>query len=356
MKDQGTILIVDDNIENIKVLSKILEVEGYRIRIATDGFRALRSLAAQKVDLVLLDVMMPGLDGYEVLKRIKSNPETMGIPVIFLTAMSQISNEQKGLVLGAIDYITKPLNSELVKTRVRNILLLKAHQDDLENEVKRQTKELRKTQNVIIETLGVMAEYRDVETGEHIQRTGMYVRLLLEYLAKEYEGHKEHYIDKELIKIIVRSAPLHDIGKVAIPDTILLKPGKLTDEEMDIMKGHTLYGARIIGSIINRLEDESFLRYAREIALTHHERWDGGGYPYGRLKDNIPIIGRVMAIADVYDALRTKRVYKDAYTHNKSVEIINDSKGKQFDPVVVNAFLFLQNEFEHISNTLADGS
>lgn len=354
MTHQRSILIVDDNIENIKVLSKVLEGEGYRIRVATNGEKALESLAFQKADIVLLDVLMPGMDGYEVCQRLKEDPHTKDIPVVFLTALSQSGDEKRGLSLGAIDYIAKPFNIDLVKTRVRNILKLKSHQDILENTVEERTKELRKTQNIIIETLGIMAEFRDTETGEHIRRTVRYVKMLLEYVESHFDHVEGYEIYEDQIELILRSAPLHDIGKVAVPDHILLKKGKLTEDEMTIMKEHTTSGAKIISSIIRQLEDESFLRYAREIALTHHERWDGKGYPQGLKEREIPITGRIMSIADVYDALRAKRVYKPAFSHEEAVKVIRDGRGTQFDPLLVDAFMTMEKNFEAIASKFKD--
>ncbi len=353
MKDLSTsrILIVDDTEANVDLLVDTLGDE-YNIAVAMDGETALEDAVENHPDLILLDIMMPGIDGYEVCRRLKDDPVTKHIVVIFLTAMTSQKDEVKGLAIGAVDYILKPFNPSLVKARVHNQLELKQHRDNLEGLVKERTKELKLTRDVTIVAMGTMAEYRDPETGGHIQRTQNYVRLLAEHLRSHLK-FKDH-IDNAMIEILFVSAPLHDIGKVGIADHILLKPGKLTIEEFEEMKQHSLVGSNIISRASKQLGNNSFLNVAREIAETHHEKWDGNGYPFGLHGERIPICGRLMAIADVYDALISKRVYKPAFSHQKAVNIITEGKGTHFDPDMVEAFLGIAHEFQRTASKYAD--
>ncbi|MDH3349764.1 MAG: response regulator [Desulfobulbaceae bacterium] len=348
---KSTILIVEDTEMNIDILIEALG-DDYLVRVAMDGESALKNIASYIPDLILLDIMMPGMDGYEVLRRLKKDAKTSKIPVIFITAMSGKHDEAKGLALGAIDYITKPFNPELVKARVANHLMLKNYQDNLEMIIEERTRELRMTQDVIIHSMGVLAEYRDPETGGHIKRTQNYVRAL----ALQVENHVrfKELLDPEIIQVLYKCAPLHDIGKVAISDNILLKPGKLTGEEFEEMKKHSVYGRDVIMLCEKEIPGTSFLKYACEIAYTHHEKWDGSGYPQGLMGDGIPLSGRLMAIADVYDALISKRVYKPPFPHSKAVTIIKDGRGKHFDPDMVDAFLEIEGKFRQIALQFAD--
>jgi len=272
--------------------------------------------------------------------------------VIFVTALTEAGDEAKGLALGAVDYITKPINPSLLKARVRNQLELKRHRDHLQELVDERTRELKLTQEVTIEAIGALAEYRDPETGGHIRRTQHYMRILATRLCQNPEYAP--FLDHAAVESLYLSAPLHDIGKVGIPDSILLKPGKLTDEEFEDMKKHADFGRDAIKSAERRLGQDSFLRYAREIAETHHEKWNGSGYPCGLKEDEIPLSGRLMAVADVYDALISKRVYKPPYPHSEAVRLIVDGKGSHFDPDVVDAFLSIQDEFRKIALEFAD--
>lgn len=347
----GSVLIVDDTETNIDILVNTLE-DDYLVRVAMDGQAALDSVELNLPDIVLLDIMMPVMDGYEVIRKLKSNPATAQIPVIFLTALTEQQNEAKGLSLGAVDYITKPFNPELVKARVHNHLSLKRHQDNLEGLVNERTKQLHQTQEVIIRTMGILAEYRDPETGGHIKRTQNYVRLLAEHLQKD-QKHSA-FLSEATIQVLYKSAPLHDIGKIAIPDHILLKPGKLTDAEFDEMKNHAFLGRDAIMMCERELPYDTFLYYAREIAYSHHEKWDGSGYPQGLAGDTIPFSGRLMALADVYDALISKRVYKPPFPHEKAVTIITEGRGQHFDPDMVDAFVVLEDRFRQIAIEFAD--
>ncbi len=346
-----TILVVDDAEANIDILLNALENE-YDVSVAMDGESALETVAEQRPDLILLDIIMPGMDGYEVCKRLKEDQETSHIPIIFLTAMTEDQDEAKGLALGAVDYITKPFNPDLVKARVKNQLDLKMHRDHLEEMVAERTKELELTQEVTIESMGSLAEYRDPETGGHIKRTQLYVKAL----AKHLQNHPKfkEFLTDFVVDLLYKSAPLHDIGKVGVRDSILLKPGKITDEEFEEMKEHAAYGRDVLAMQEKKLGVNSFLHHARKIAGSHHEKWDGSGYPDGLAGDDIPVEGRLMAIADVYDALVSRRVYKPPFPHEKAVAIITEGKGKHFDPDMVEAFLEIEDTFRQIGYEHAD--
>jgi putative two-component system response regulator len=345
------VLVVDDTETNIDILVETLG-DDYDVSIAMDGEGALEAVEDELPDLILLDIMMPGMDGYEACERLKQDEKTRSIPIIFLTAMSGEQDEAKGLALGAVDYITKPFSPGLVKSRVQNQLELKHHRDHLEELVKERTRELELTQEVTIESMASLAEYRDPETGGHIKRTKNYVKAL----AAHMRGHAkfEAFLDDKTIELLYMSAPLHDIGKVAIEDSILLKPGKLTDEEFDKMKKHTVYGRDAIHGAVKKLGHDSFMRHAEDIAYTHQEKWDGSGYPQGLKGEDIPISGRLMAVADVYDALISHRVYKKPFTHTKAVNIILEGKGSHFDPDMVDAFMAIQEDFRQIALEYAD--
>ncbi len=361
-KQQPKILIVDDTPENIDVLGEILKPL-YRRSVALNGEKALKlSRSGEPPDLILLDIMMPGMDGYEVCQKLKADPKTSKIPIIFVTAKSEVEDETRGLELGAVDYITKPVSPPIVLARIKTHLDLKTARDLLEDQnrvleqkVAERTEELVLTQDVTINSLASLAETRDNETGGHIRRTQHYVRAL----AEELMTHPafSHFLDEEAIDLLYKSAPLHDIGKVGVPDAILLKPGKLTDEEFLEMKKHAVYGREAILKAEESFKGKvgsSFLRFAREIAYTHHEKWDGSGYPKGISGPDIPIPGRLMAAADVYDALISKRVYKTPFSHSKAVQILSKGRGSHFDPDVIDAFLKIQEEFRNIALDFAD--
>lgn len=354
MKKQ-TILLVDDAPENIDLLNLILGGD-YAIKVALNGEKALviASNPQDLPDLILLDVMMPGMDGYETCRQLKTNPLTYKIPVIFVSAMSEVGDESRGFDVGAVDYITKPVSAPLVRARVKTHLELYSQTQLLEERVRQRTAELEYAQDVALSGFATLAEFRDQETGAHIVRTRQYVRLLAHYLS--VHPRFSEVLTQDEIDQLYKSAPLHDIGKIGVADRILLKPGKLTPEEFEEMKKHTLYGRDAIaraeqaqGALRN-----SFLRLAREIAYTHHEKWDGSGYPQGLAGESIPISGRLMALADVYDALVSKRVYKEALPHDLAVEIITSERGRHFDPAVVDAFLDLQEAFWNIARTICD--
>ena len=357
-----TVLVVDDTPDNLSLMSNLLRTD-YKVKLATSGERALQIVAGEsKPDLILLDIMMPEMDGYEVLRRLQFNPDTEDIPVIFLTAMSAAEDESVGLELGAVDYITKPINPAIVMARVRNHLQLKRardflahHNNFLEQEIANRTRALAELQDATIRAMASLAETRDNETGNHIRRTQHYV----EALARKLQDHprfKDELTDAA-IETIFKSAPLHDIGKVGIPDRILLKPGKLTPEEFEIMKTHTTLGRdAIVAAETDAMLDNPFFRYAKEITYSHQEKWDGSGYPEGLMGNTIPLSARLMAVADVYDALISERVYKSAFTHETAVEIIRDGRGSHFDPDMVDAFLVLSEEFRAIAQRFADSA
>lgn len=317
-----TILIVDDVPGNIDVLAAVLRGE-YKIKAATSGDKALALAHTFHPELMLLDVMMPGMDGYEVCRRLKSDPRPRDIPVIFVTALSDEGNEEEGFAAGGVDYLTKPINPAIVRARVKTHLALHLQQQQLEREVQARTKEIADTQLEIIRRLSIAAEYKDEETGLHIIRMSSFTRIMAKAMG----------LDDGYVEILYHAAPMHDVGKIGIPDRILLKPGKHDPQEWSIMKEHASIGARIIGEHASPL-----LQTAKEIALTHHEKWNGSGYPQGLKGEEIPICGRIVAIADVFDALTSERPYKKAWPVEEAVKEILGASGHHFDPEVVAQF------------------
>ena len=355
-----TILVVDDTPDNLSLMTGLLK-DDYKVKAATNGDKALKiSQSDAPPDLILLDIMMPEMDGYEVCRRLKADAATREIPVIFLTAKTGVDDEKLGLELGAVDYITKPISPPIVLARVKNHLALKASADFLrdkaeflEAEVAKRTSEVMAIQDVTIMAMASLAETRDSDTGNHIRRTQFYVKALAEKLRSHPRFAPA--LDDRSISMLFKSAPLHDIGKVGIPDRILLKPGRLTPEEFDLMKTHTTLGRDAIQSAEQHLGMQvEFLTLAKEIAYSHQEKWDGSGYPEGLSGDAIPWSARLMALADVYDALICRRVYKAGMPHEQAVQIIVEGRGKHFDPDVVDAFLGLQDQFQAIARRYAD--
>ena len=349
------VMIVDDTPDNISLLSGLLK-DQYKIKIATNGLKALQiAMLDPAPDVILLDVMMPEMDGYETCRRLKANPRTADIPVIFLTAKSQVQDEEMGLRLGAVDYISKPISPPIVLARVATQLnlvraryLLQDQNRHLESLVQDRTRKLAKMQDAIILAMASLAETRDNETGNHIRRTQHYVAALARAL-KDHPRFVSELTD-ENIDLLFKSAPLHDIGKVGIPDNILLKPGKLDADEFEIMKLHTVYGREAILSVEKYLgESNEFLRFAREITYSHQEKWDGSGYPENLVGDAIPVSARLMAIADVYDALISKRIYKPAFSHEESLVLMRKGRSSHFDPDVLDVFLQIADQFHAIS-------
>jgi len=353
METKPKILIVDDERFYINVLVELLK-DQYQLYIAKSGEQALKRLSDNPPDLILLDIMMPEMDGYQTCVEIKKNPLWTEIPIIFLTGKTDQESEAKAFDYGAVDFINKPIAATTVLARIKTHLsLLHSHQvleqqnKILEQKVRERTHEIELTQDAAIYSLSMLAEARDQETGEHIQRTQQFIKIL----AKQLQFHPKFsdYLDDKTIEALYKSAPLHDIGKIAVADSILKKPGPLTAEEMIEMHKHTTYGGDAIRNAEKLSGSSSFLKYAREIAYSHQEKWDGSGYPESLKTDQIPISARLMAIADVYDALVNKRVYKSALTHQQAVTYISQQRGKHFDPDMVDAFMQIEAEFEHVT-------
>lgn len=320
------ILIVDDVAENIHVLFSVLE-SSYEVMAAKSGKQTLDIVSSGSIpDLILLDVMMPEMDGFEVCKRLKSSFATRNIPIIFVTARDDEVDENRGFALGAVDYITKPIRPSVVLTRVKTHLALNDRKRHLEELVRERTRELEETRLKIIRRLGKAGELKDNETGMHVIRVSKYSQLMGKALG----------MSDDEAELLLNVIPMHDIGKIGIPDKILLKPGKLEPDEWEIMKTHTRIGADIIGN-----DESEILREAVVCALNHHEKWDGSGYPQGLKGEEIPLYGRIAAIADVFDALTSERPYKKAWSVDEAVKLIREQRGRHFDPLLVDIFLEL---------------
>lgn len=336
---QATILVVDDTPNNIAVLTEILRGD-YRILAAINGEQALKIASGNPPpDLILLDVMMPGMSGHEVCQRLKADSITRKIPVIFVTAMNQVEDETQGFALGAVDYITKPVSPPIVKARVKTHLALYDQNRELERMVRERTAELHHTRLEIIKRLGRAGEFRDNETGMHVIRVAHFCRLLGEAAR----------MNEEDVDLLFNAAPMHDIGKIGIRDHVLLKPGKLDNDEIKIMRQHVPFGAEIIGEHADRL-----LSMARLIALTHHEKWDGTGYHRGLKGEEIPLVGRITSIADVFDALTSVRPYKKAWPVEDAVKLIQREAGTTFDPELVPKFVALLPQILEIREKYSD--
>jgi putative two-component system response regulator len=360
----ATILVVDDNPDNLTVLGELLQAE-HHVRAANSGVRALQlALLEPRPDLILLDVMMPEMDGYQVLEHLRADALTRDIPVIFVTAMINTDEEERGLQLGAVDYITKPLRPAIVLARVRTQLELKRARDHLQNqntyleaEVARRMRDNQLIQDVSIHALARLAETRDLETGNHLRRTQEYVRSLAHRLQSQ--PRFAAVLSDHTIELLAKSAPLHDIGKVGIPDPVLLKPGKLTPAEWAVMKTHAALGAEALEQAEHDAEHDAerpveFLAFAKQIARHHHECWNGSGYPDGLAGEAIPLSARLMALADVFDALISRRVYKPAFTHEEAKRIILEEREQHFDPVLVDIFAERYEDFRAIALRYAD--
>ena len=345
--EKSTLLIVDDTPENIDVLRGILGAD-YTVKIANSGQLAMKIVAAQPPDLILLDVMMPGMDGYEVCRQIKANEATRHIPVIFVTALGEAEDEMLGFELGAADYIVKPASPPIVRARVRAHLALSDQRHGLEQmvaertgELERSNRQLEKTHLVMLQQLGRAADYRDNETGMHIVRVGNFSKLL---------GLASGFLESQA-ELLMYASMMHDIGKIGVPDHILLKPGKLTAEEFEVIKKHPEIGAKIIGE-----HDAEVLKMAKQIALWHHEKWNGQGYPHGLSGADIPVVARIVAIVDVFDALTCVRPYKRAWPVEDALALIEKEAGQHFDPELAKMFLSMETEVRHIAVEYSDAA
>jgi putative two-component system response regulator len=350
-----TVLVVDDTPANLSLLSNLLN-KTYRVQLATSGAKALELATRTPPDLIVLDVMMPEMDGFETCRRLKANEGTRHIPVLFLTALTQPEDEARGFEVGGADFIHKPFNPVTVKARVATHLQLKAWQDALrdrnawlQTELESRLQEVHRLRDATFYVMISFAEFRDEDTGNHVNRTQEYVRTLATWLARQ-PGSTLNMDDDEIDQL-ARSAPLHDIGKVAIPDGILLKPGKLTAEEFTVMKTHALQGWEMLRRAAERMGGESgpMLRYAMEIARSHHEKWDGSGYPDGLSGEAIPFSARLMAVADVYDALISRRPYKDPMPHDTALLLLQEGSGRHFDPAIVQALMATHERLAQIA-------
>ncbi len=349
----GKILVIDDEQRNLVVMEALLTPLGHDVRLARNGEEGLHAARNDPPDLILLDIQMPGIDGFEVARRVKSEEKTRLIPVVMVTGLTDEQARETALEAGADDFLSKPVDRTELRTRVRSLLKVKAfndhmlhYQKELEAEVASRTEQLRealeRNNRASLETihrLSRAAEYKDEDTGEHIVRMSHYSAAIAEKMG----------LQEKTVESILYAAPLHDIGKIGIPDRILLKPGKLEPEEWEIMKQHSMIGAGIL-----KQSDSGVIRLAEIIALSHHERWDGSGYPRGLAEEDIPLAGRIVAIADVFDALTSKRPYKEAFSLDKAFGIILEGQGRHFDPAVVDAFFGIQDRIVRIRETYQD--
>ena len=358
-----SVLIVDDSPDNLSLMAGLL-LNHYTVKTATAGAQVVKIAITEQPDVILLDIMMPDLDGYEVCRRLKADSLTSQIPVIFLTSKTDPDSEQLGMTMGAVDYITRPVTPAILLSRVKahfmlaaNAKTMRINNEYLEFEVSRRRRQMAALQNVTILALASLAETRDSETGNHLKRTQHYVELLCKHLRRN--PRFKDFLNSERIQIMVQCAPLHEIGNVGIPDRILLNPGRYSAAEFEIMKAHPTLGrdalANAQASAAGEGEDEDeFFEIAKQIIYSHHEKWNGSGYPEGLAGDAIPIPARLMALADVYDALICRRVYKHSMPHEQALEIIREGRGLHFDPDVVDVFLTWNREFQEIATRFAD--
>jgi len=352
-EERKIIYLVDDNATNL-TLGKNVLISHYKVFTMNSGAALLKTLEKSIPDIILLDVEMPGMNGYEVIKIIKSKKETKGIPVIFLTAKNDGDSELEGLSLGAIDYITKPFSPSLLLKRIETHLELANYNKNLQEMVEKKTKSVLELQSAILKTMAELVECKDDITGGHIERTTHYLSALINAM-QAHDLLKERISEWDL-KLVLQSAQLHDVGKISVKDSVLQNPGKLTSEEFEEIKKHTISGETIIEKIKKRTSERAFLEHAGIFAATHHEKWDGSGYPRGLKGEEIPLQGRLMAIADVYDALVSERPYKKAFSHEEAVNIILAGKGTHFEPALVDLFLEVSDEFNNIANKFKYGN
>lgn len=361
-----SVLIVDDNEMNRDLLMRRLGDCGFQLAAAENGKDALVMMRQQSFDLILLDIMMPVMDGYETLELMQKDELLRRIPVIMITALDDVDCAVRCIEMGAVDYVTKPFNAVLLKARVgaslerkrlsdqeqRHRLAIEHSNQHLSEEVRAKIREISRSQLAAIFAMSKLAESRDPETGEHLERMREYCRLLSEQLSRMPKYRS--IIDREFVENIYAASPLHDIGKVGIEDSVLLKPGSLTDAEWILMKQHPIIGAETLREVDRQHPGNAFIHTGIDIAESHHEKWDGSGYPYGRSGEDIPLVARILALGDVYDALTSKRCYKDAFSHQKSRDIIAQSSGSHFDPDVVLAFFETEDEFMKVRMNFMD--
>ena len=351
--NRPTIIMVDDNLSNLKQCKEVLR-PFYRVYPAPSAEKFFETIEKVTPDLILLDIEMPEMSGFEVIRNLKTDTRLANIPVIFLTSNSDEDSEMIGFDLGATDYITKPISVLRLLKRIANQLLivrsqeiLRNYAENLEIRVREKTSEVLKLQNAMLETVANLVEFRDSLTGGHITRTQVYMKTLIEELVRT--GIYTEVVSKWNLDLLIPSAQLHDVGKISISDSILSKPARLTEEEFEIMKTHVTAGVKAIEQIMRNTDEHEFLNHALSITGSHHEKWDGTGYPAGLKGSTIPLEGRIMAIADVYDALISERPYKKKYTHEEATRIIEDGAGTHFDPILVEVFKKVENEFEKAS-------
>jgi putative two-component system response regulator len=364
--DDEVILVADDNPLNRDLLARRLAAQGYRVETVVDGLAALARLQRAGVSLLLLDIMMPGVDGFEVLRRMRSNESVSHVPVIVITALDELDAAARCIELGAEDYLAKPFNPVLLRARVSACLekrrlyrqesdyrsVLQQCNSMLEERVRAQIAEISTAQLAAIYAMSRLAESKDPETGAHLERMREYCRLLSQALARTPACADE--IDARFIETIYAASPLHDIGKVGVPDHVLLKPGKLDAREWDLMRTHTVIGAETLRAVYQQYGPNDFVRMGIDIAESHHEKWDGSGYPMGLAGDDIPLPARILALGDVYDALTSRRCYKEPFPHAVSRALIVEGRGAHFDPHVVDAFLATEDEFIRIRRHYQD--
>jgi putative two-component system response regulator len=366
---QSKVMIVDDEPLNIKVLRRLLELEGFtNFCTTTESPTAISLIRQEQPDIVLLDLMMPYVSGLDILAEVRADAELSFVPILILTAVTDRETRIRAVELGATDFLNKPIDASELLPRVRNVLAVKSFQDqlrnynnDLELAVRQQTAELEKSHRDLVRCLAQAAEYRDDDTGHHVLRVGRYARLIGEALG----------FDSKTLDTLEQAALLHDIGKIGIPDAVLLKPGKLTEDEFAVMQKHANFGKRIlarcsadeessirrhaeVGARILEVGTSQLLDMARTIAITHHERWDGTGYPLGLKGKDIPLVGRIVAAADVFDALSSRRCYKEPFPLDKCFEIMREQRGQQFDPDVLDAFFKVREAIVHVQLEYAD--
>jgi putative two-component system response regulator len=355
-EQRALVFMADDNPANLRIIKNVL-TEKYATATAPSAKKLFELLEDNSPDIILLDVDMPEMDGYEAIQILKARPETKDIPVMFLTGRTESEDELKGLTLGAIDYITKPIQPLLLLKRVEVHLLVEKHRKILEEQavelknfnsnlqkmVDEKTRNMLDLQNAVLRTMAELVDYRDDITGKHSERTQRGIRIILEEIQRR--GLYQEESNDWDIDMLVQCCQLHDIGKLFINDSILLKPGKLTEEEFENMKTHTNIGEQIVGKVELLAKESEFLRYAKIFAANHHEWWNGNGYPQGLKGEDIPLLGRVMAIADVYDSLVSERPYKSTFTHEEAVKMISDGSGTQFDPALVKIFIIVAEQF-----------